>query len=85
LGITDPWYVAALDLDPPAKPLEIRIDFRRGGTFACASCAAAGRNEHDTADHRCRHRDFFQFRTGLVTPTPRVDCPRSGVHPVADP
>jgi transposase len=85
LGLTDPWYVAALDLDPAAKRLEIRIDFRRGGTFTCAECGAGGCKAHDTAERRWRHLDFFQFRTELVARTPRVDCARCGVHPVAVP
>jgi transposase len=85
LGLTDPWYVAGIDLDPAAKRLEIQLDFRRGGTFACPDCGAAGCKAHDTAEHRWRHLDFFQFRTELVARTPRVACGRCGVHPVQVP
>lgn len=85
LGLADPWYVAAIDLDPTAKRLEIQLDFRRGGTFTCAECGASGCKAHDTAERRWRHLDFFQFRTELVARTPRVQCARCGVHPVAVP
>jgi transposase len=85
LGLTDPWYVAALDLDPAAIRLEIQIDFCRGGTFTCAECGAGGCEAHDTAERRWRHLDFFQFRTELVARTPRVDYARCGVHPVVVP
>jgi transposase len=85
LGLTDPWFVAAIDLDPVAKRLEIHLDFRRGGTFACAECSAGGCKAHDTTERRWRHLDFFQFRTELVARTPRVDCARCGTHPVAVP
>ena len=85
LGLTDPWFVAAIDLDPVAKRLEIQLDFRRGGTFACPECATAGCKAHDTADRRWRHLDFFQFRTELVARIPRVDCERCGVHPATVP
>jgi hypothetical protein len=30
--------VAALDLEPQTKRLEIQLDVRRGSTFACAKC-----------------------------------------------
>lgn len=85
LGLTDPWFVASLDLDPKTKRLEIQIDFRRGGVFACGECGAGGCKAHDTAERRWRHLDFFQFRTELVARTPRVNCSRCGVHPVAVP
>jgi transposase len=85
LGLTDPWYVAALGLDPAAKRLQIQIDFCRGGTFTCAECGAGGCKAHDTAERRWRHLDFFQFPTELVARTPRVDCARCGVHPVVVP
>lgn len=85
LGLADPWYVAALDLDPQTKRLEIQLDFRRGGTFACAECGATGCKAHDTAERRWRHLDFFQFRTELVARTPRVRCEQCGIHPVTVP
>jgi transposase len=58
--------------DPAAKRLEIQLDFRRGGTFACPECAAAGSKAHDTAERRWRHLDSFQFRTELLARAPRV-------------
>jgi transposase len=85
LGLVEPWYVAAVDLDPASTRLEIQLDFRRGGTFPCPECAAAGCKAHDTAERRWRHLDFFQFRTELVARTPRVKCERCGVHPVGVP
>jgi transposase len=85
LGLTDPWYVAALNLDPATKQLEIQIDFRRGGRSPVPSAGRLAAKAHDTAEHRWRHLDFFQFRTELVARTPRVDCSRCRVHPVAVP
>jgi transposase len=82
LGLTDPWYVAAIDLDPQAKRQEIQLDFRRGGTFSCPECRAPDCKAHDTTERRWRHLDFFQFRTELVARTPRVACAKCGVHPI---
>jgi transposase len=82
LGLAEPWYVAEIKLNPTAKQLEIHLDFRRGGRFACPHCGATECPAHDTAERRWRHLDFFQFRTDVIARTPRVACPHCGVHPV---
>jgi transposase len=85
LGLAEPWYVASVDLDDTEKRLEIHIDFRRGGTFRCSECGAAGCKAYDTAERRWRHLDFFQYRSEIIARTPRVSCDSCGVHPVSVP
>src|ERR1041384_4215576 len=85
LGVTDPWYVAAVTFDPDQRQLEIAINFRRGATVPCPECGAAGCKAYDTEERRWRHLDFFQYRTTVVARRPRVQCAQCGVHPVAVP
>jgi transposase len=85
LGLAEPWYVTRFELDPAAKQLTLHLDFRRGATFACPECGGRGCKAHDTAEHRWRHLDFFQFRTDLVARTPRVACARCGVRAASVP
>ena len=79
LGLTEPWHVVDVSLDPAAKRLEIRLDFRRGGTFACPECGATGCPAHDTEERCGRHLDFFQFRTELIARMPLIGCEHCGV------
>ena len=85
MGITEPWFVAKVELDLKQRQLEIAIDFRRGGVFPCPECGAAGCKAYDTDERRWRHLDFFQYRTDLTARVPRVSCGKCGVKPVGVP
>jgi transposase len=82
LGLVEPWFVASVSLDVPARELTIGIDFKRGGTFACPECGVVGCKAYDTADRSWRHLDFFQYRTELRARTPRITCSSCGIKPV---
>lgn len=82
LGLVTPWFVARNELDVDARRLEIGIDFKRGGTFRCPECDAAGCKAYDTEERRWRHLNFFQFETTLIARVPRVDCSKCGKRPV---
>ena len=41
LGLMPPWMVAAADFDAENRRLDIEIDFKSGGRFACAECGKA--------------------------------------------
>jgi transposase len=82
LGLTEPWYVASVEFSAEDKRLEIGIDFRRGGTFPCPECGAAGCKAYDTEPREWRHLNFFEHQTILRARVPRVDCARCGVGPV---
>ena len=47
LGLADPWIVESAEFDPIRKRLDIRIDFKKGGTFDCPACGVAGCKAHD--------------------------------------
>lgn len=85
LGLTKPWYVSGVEFRPDERQLELRIDFERGGTFACPACGAAGCKAYDTEERRWRHLNFFQFETYLVARMPRADCGGCGIKPVEAP
>lgn len=78
LGVSDPWYVATVDLSPEERQLEIALDFRRGGTFPCPECGTSGCKAYDSEEKRWRHLNFFEFATMLRARVPRIDCKRCG-------
>ena len=82
LGLRSPWRVVSVEFTPGAAGsrgrLEIRLDFERGGTFACPECEASCK-AHDTDEQRWRHLDFFEHEAYLVARTPRVKCAAHGV------
>lgn len=85
LGLSQPWFVDTVTLDLDQRELTLRLDFERGGTFACPACGALGCKAYDTQDKSWRHLDFFQFRTTLTARTPRVSCEACGIGPVKVP
>lgn len=85
LGIAEPWYVDSVEFSPEEKTLEIGLDFRRGGTFPCQECSAAGCKAYDTEERQWRHLNFFEHQTILRARVPRVRCEQCGLRPVATP
>ena len=80
LGLTPPWLVKAANFDAAQKRLDIEIDFKTGGRFACPECAAADCPVHDTVRKEWRHLDFFQHQAFLNARTPRITCSKCGVR-----
>jgi len=78
LGVSEPWYVAKIDLSPEEHRLDIALDFRRGGTFPCPECGRAGCKAYDSEDRSWRHLNFFEYATVLQARVPRIDCGRCG-------
>ena len=80
LEIAPPWYVESVGLDRAAGVFSVHLNFERGGTFTCGSCDLDGCKAYDTCFRRWRHLDFFEYRTFLYAPSPRVKCPRCGIR-----
>ena len=85
LGLSSPWFVKSLELDPAAKRLDIHLDFQKGSKFTCPECGAEGRKVHDTATKTWRHLNFFQYEAYLTARVPRIHCDACGVHLVPVP
>ena len=79
LSLMPPWMVKDCTFDVSETRLDIRIDFERGGTFACPSCGRAGCGAYDTEERTWRHLNFFEHVTYLHAWVPRVSCPDCGV------
>ncbi len=85
LGLTSPWRVMRAEFSVDEGRLDLHVDFPAGSRFACAECGGEGCGVHDTKTETWRHLDFFQHRAFLHARTPRVTCPKCGVHKVAVP
>ena len=85
LGLVPPWMVADAKFDADKKRLDIEIDFKTGGRFACPECGKADCPVHDTVKKTWRHLNFFQHQAFLHARVPRIDCPDHGVRLVAVP
>ena len=79
LGLTEPWFVEAVELDTAEGRVDIRVEHGPGVRWFCPTC---GRELacRDHAEPRVwRHLDTCQFKTFLHARIPRVDCPEHGV------
>lgn len=85
LKLSEPWYIAGIDIDPTGEAVHVHIDFRRDARFACPICAASA-EVHDRADERTwRHLDLWQCQTWLRCRLPRIRCQTHGVRQVSVP
>lgn len=80
LGIEEPIYIDKIEFDKEKGELHIRMDFRRGGKFACSICKEEGQAVYDTEEKQWRHLNFFQYKCYLHMRTPRTKCPKCGEH-----
>ena len=79
LGIADPWLVASVKFDEPAKTLTVLIDFKAGSRFV-VSGHEGSHGVHDTVTKTYRHLNFFQHECVLQVRTPRVKLPNGSVR-----
>ena len=79
LGIADPWLVASVKFDEPAKTLTVLIDFKAGSRFV-VSGHEGSHVVHDTVTKTYRHLNFFQHECVLQVRTPRVKLPNGSVR-----
>jgi hypothetical protein len=80
LGLVPPWMVVDAKFDADQKRLDIEIDFKTGGRFACPKCGKADCPVHDTVKKTWRHLNFFQHEAFLHARVARIDCPDCGVR-----
>jgi transposase len=80
LGLVPPWMVADAKFEAEKKRLDLEIDFKTGGRFACPDCGKADCPVHDTVKKTWRHLDFFQHQAFLHARVARIDCPDCGVR-----
>jgi transposase len=85
LALLPPWTVTECRFDAQARQLDIRLNFPRGSTFSCPTCAAPGCHAYDTEEMTWRHLNFFQHEAYLHAFVPRVTCTACGVKTVAVP
>lgn len=78
LGITAPWKVSAVDLQPEQRQVEVRVQWSSSTKPPCPCCGRPS-PRYDSRERRWRHLDTCQYHTILVAAVPRVECPEHGV------
>jgi transposase len=85
LGLSDPWFVATVDLNPVERKVEIQLEHTPGSKWACPVCGRELACRDHAEERIWRHLDTCQFKTLLYARIPRVDCPEHGVLQVSIP
>jgi len=78
LGIEDPIFVEEIMFDSIGGELHIKMNFHRGGKFACSECGTRDLPVYDTINKTWRHLNFFQYKCFIHLRTPRTECPKCG-------
>ena len=84
LGISSPWFIAGMNVDPSQRKLNIRVDFEFGSRFAVPGQAGM-HPVHDTVPKTYRHLNFFQHECELEVRVPRVKLPDGKVMQITPP
>ena len=88
LNLEKPWQVEKVEFIPtednPANmELHIRLGYPEGSKFPCpedgCSCMC---KRHDAEERTWRHLNFFQYKTYIHAPLPRIKCKEHGAKTV---
>ena len=85
LGLTQPWRVVAVDLDPQECQVRVRVVPEADTQWHCPVCQRACPGYDAREERAWRHLDSCAFETWLVASLPRVSCPDHGVKTVSVP
>jgi transposase len=85
LGLTPPWQVCDVTLDPEARSVRVRVEPAADVPWCCPECQQSAPGYDEREERAWRHLDSCAFTTWLVARVPRVQCPTHGVKTVAIP
>jgi transposase len=85
LGLTSPWQVCDVTLDPHARSVRVRVEPTADASWCCPVCQQPAPGYDGREERAWRHLDSCAFTTWLVARLPRVQCPTHGVKTVAAP
>ena len=84
LGVTSPWSVSDVKLDPEKLTIEVRLSIDPGTIWGCPACQSR-MHIKEWNERRWRHLDSCQFKTVLVASVPTVECQEHGSQTVQVP
>lgn len=86
LGLTPPWRVTAVTVDPDITKREIvvRVEYPKSELMHCPQCEAVCPG-YDHKPRRWRHLNTMQFKTFVDSDVPRIECAQHGVLSVRVP
>lgn len=82
LGIRSPWRVSRVEMKTEEKTIEVWVVLQAGAQLRCPVCGKRC-GVKDRRERRWRHLDTCQYRTVIVAPLPRTNCPECGVKTVS--
>ena len=84
LEISSPWFVKDCRLDKDLGRIDLFLDFHEGAFFECPECGRE-RKVLDSEMREWRVPGFFQYKTLIHAPLPRVECEVCGIRTVTVP
>lgn len=82
LGITYPWEVSLVILDPDQKKLTIKVSWRQGNKTPCPACKQLCPINDHREERSWRHLDTMQFETIITCRVPWSACPTHGIKSI---
>lgn len=85
LGLTPPWSIKKVDLDPVNQIVDIYLEHKAGILWTCPECGKQQACYDHSEERVWRHLDTCQFKTLIHAKIPRVKCQEHGVLQVKTP
>ena len=82
LGLTAPWTVVRVELDPAAQQVLVFAEAASHTRWECPQCHTLCPGYDLLEERRWRHLDSCAFTTYLVARTPRCQCSTHGIQAV---
>ena len=79
------WRVNRVELDMERDRIDVWVETREGGAWACPECKTTGSIYDHVGEQVWRHLDTCQCRTYVHARLPRTACKEHGVRQVAAP
>ena len=79
LGLSDPWVVKKVDLSIEEQTVNIYVEYPLHTKVSCPVCQLQCSVNDYAPERRWRHLDTMQFKTTVISKTPRSDCNKHGV------
>jgi len=82
LGLSDPWVVKKVDLLIEEQTVNIYVEWPLHTKVPCPECQLQCCVNDFAPERRWRHLDTMQFKTTVISKTPRSDCTEHGVKTI---
>lgn len=82
MGLADPWIVRDVELSIENQSVNIFVEWPPGNKIPCPKCDELCSIKDFSPERKWKHLDTMQFKTTVISRTPRSNCKTHGVKTI---